>query len=176
MKKLFLRFVFLSLAAALVPVLTACGGDDDETVVANGTSTISDYVEPCFQWGASLEQVKSYMNGSSWQLLYDQYLLNYTDASEKHAITYMFRGVGDSTPGLYFCHVQYIGYTQERFNGIVAETEKRYNTKLARQEEKSEAGTVIGYTGYATINAKNIGIMVMSDYANEIDVTFAIPD
>lgn len=176
MKKLFWRFALVSLTVVVTPVLTACGGDDDETAVDNKTSTISDYVEPCFQWGASMEQVKSYMNGSSWRLLYDQYLLNYVDASEKHAITYMFRSVGDSTPGLYFCHVQYMGYTQERFSGIVAETEKRYKTKLTRKEEKTDGGTAIGYTGYATINAKNIGIMIMSDYAGEIDVTFAIPD
>ena len=100
--------------------------------------------------GATLEQVKSYMAGSSWQLTYDQYMLMYTNTNGTCSISYMFRG---STPGPYYDMVQYVGYSESKLSDIVAETEKRYKTTLTKQQEKVEGKTYTQYSGNATIMA-----------------------
>ena len=104
MKKKIALLSMALFAITSVPLLTSCGGDDDDTSTNEETSKgYVDYVEPCFEWGATLEQVKNYMAGSSWQLTFDQYMLMYTNANGTCSISYMFRG---STPGLYYDMVQ----------------------------------------------------------------------
>ena len=113
------------------------------------------------------------MAGSSWQLTYDQYMLMYTNTNGTCSISYMFRG---STPGLYYDMVQYVGYSENKLSDIVAETEKRYKTTLTKQQEKVEGKTYTQYSGNATINGRNVGILVTSDYSTQITVIIAIPD
>ena len=82
MKKKIALLSMALFAITNVPLLTSCGGDDDDTTTSQEESKgMPDYVEPCFNWGATLEQVKSYMAGSSWQLTFDQYMLMYTNAN-----------------------------------------------------------------------------------------------
>jgi hypothetical protein len=85
----------------------------------------------------------------------------------------MFRG---STPGLYYDMVQYVGYSKSKLSDIVAETEKRYKTTLTKQQEKVESKIYTQYSGNATINSRNVGILVTSDYSTPINVIIAIPD
>ena len=174
MKKKIALLSMALFAITSVPLLTSCGGDDDDTTTSQEESKgMPDYVEPCFNWGATLEQVKSYMAGSSWQLTYDQYTLMYTNTNGTCSISYMFRG---STPGLYYDMVQYVGYSENKLSDIVAESEKRYKTTLTKRQEKVEGKTYTQYSGNATINGKYVGILVTSDYSTQITVIIAIPD
>ena len=62
MKKKIALLSMVLLAITSVPLLTSCGGDDDDISTNEETSKgYADYVEPCFEWGATLEQVKNYM-------------------------------------------------------------------------------------------------------------------
>ena len=174
MKNRIVGLAITAMALLCTPLLVSCGGDDDETPTNQGTNTSSvDYVEPCFEWGSTMEQVKNYMAGSSWQLTFDQYMLMYTNDKATCSISYMFRG---STPGLYYSMVQYIGYSESRLSGIVAETERRYKTSLTKQQEIVDGKTYTQYSGNATINGKYVGIIITSDYSTQITVIFAIPD
>jgi len=174
MKKKIALLSMVLLAITSVPLLTSCGGDDDDISTNEETSKgYADYVEPCFEWGATLEQVKNYMAESSWQLTFDQHMLMYTNAKGTCSISYMFRG---STPGLYYDMIQYVGYSESKLSGIVAETEKRHKTTLTKQQEKVEGKTYTQYSGNATINGKYVGILVTSDYSTQITVIIAIPD
>ncbi len=174
MKNRIIGLAITAMALLCTPLLVSCGGDDDDSSTNQETSTSSvDYVEPCFEWGATLEQVKNYMAGSSWQLTFDQYMLMYTNAKGTCSISYMFRG---STPGLYYDMVQYVGYSENKLSDIVAESEKRYKTTLTKRQEKVEGKTYTQYSGNATINGKYVGILVTSDYSTQITVIIAIPD
>jgi hypothetical protein len=67
MKNRIIGLAITAMALLCTPLLVSCGGDDDDSSTNQETSTSSvDNVEPCFEWGASLEQVKNYMTGSSW--------------------------------------------------------------------------------------------------------------
>lgn len=172
MKKSLVTFSIALLAITCIPLFSSCGDDDEETTTEESRETV-EYVEPCFEWGATLEQVKAYMSGSSWQLKSDQYMLMYVNNKETCMLSYMFRG---STPGLYYDMVQYIGYSESKFNGLLAETEKRFKTSLTKQQETVEGSVYTQYSGYATINGRNIGIVVTSDFSTQITIIFAIPD
>ena len=174
MKNRIIGLAITAMALLCTPLLVSCGSDDDDSSTNQETSTSSvDYVEPCFEWGATLEQVKNYMAGSSWQLTFDQYMLMYTNAKGTCSISYMFRG---STPGLYYDMVQYVGYSESKLGDIVAETEKRYKATLTKQQEKVEGKTYTQYSGNATINGRNVGILVTSDFSTQITVIIAIPN
>lgn len=172
MKKYFLKLSIALLAIACVPLLSSCGDDNDEST-NDVSKDVVEYVEPCFEWGASLEQVKTYMSGSSWRLTTDQYFLMYINDKETCTLSYMFRG---SKPGLYYDMVQYIGYSQSKIDALIAETEKRYKTSLKKQQESVEGGVYTQYAGNAIINWKNVGIVITSDFSTQISVIFAVPD
>lgn len=174
MKNRIIGLAITTMALLCTPLLVSCGGDDDETSTYQGTNSNSvEFVEPCFEWGATMEQVKNYMSGSSWQLTFDQHMLMYTNDKGTCSISYMFRG---STPGLYYSMVQYIGYSESKLGGIVAETERRYKTSLTKQQENVDGRIYTQSSGNATINGKYVGIIITSDYSTQITVIFAIPD
>jgi len=169
--KLFTMSMVL-LAITCVSLLSSCGDDEEETTIEDNKWT-TEYVEPCFEWGATLEQVKTYMSGSSWQLKSDQYMLMYVNNKETCTLSYLFRG---SKPGLYYDMVQYIGYSESKLNGLIAETEKRFKTSLNKQQEKVDGSVYTQYSGYTTINGRNVGIIVTSDFSTQITIIYAIPD
>ena len=174
MKHRIIGLAIVAMALSGTPLLVACGGDDNEETTSQEESKgMANYVEPCFNWGATLDQVKNYMVGSFWQLTFDQYMLMYTNDKTTCSISYMFRG---STPGLYYAMVQYIGYSESKLSGIVTETEKRYRTSLTKQQEIVDSKTYTQYSGNTTINGKYVGIIITSDYSTQITVIFAIPD
>lgn len=166
MKK-YINIMMMALMAVVCLTFTACGGDDDDDIGTGGASVV--YVEPCFNWGATIDEVKAWMTGKPWNLEYDQYLLMYSNSNETCSITYMF---DTNYPGLYYSMVQYLDYSETKLQGIINETEKRYSTKLTKQVE----GQFVGYTGHATINGKYTGVMVSPDSTGSITVIFAIPD
>ena len=170
MKKDIFRFAIIIMAVMVLPCMVACSSSDDDTKDDN--TGYAEYVEPCFEWGATTNQVKSYMSSSSWNLVNDQGLLMYTDQKQTCAVFYLFGGAND---GLYYCSVEYVGYSDNKLKGIIAETEKRYKTTLTKQQEAVDGEMYVGYTGYATINGKKIAIIIMYD-SEGISVTFGIPD
>lgn len=170
MKKDIFRFAIIIMAVMVLPCMVACSSSDDDTKDDN--TGYAEYVEPCFEWGATTNQVKSYMSSSSWNLVNDQGLLMYTDQKQTCAVFYLFGGAND---GLYYCSVEYVGYSDNKLKGIIAETEKRYKTSLTKQQEAVDGKKYVGYTGYTTINGKKIAILIMYD-SEGISVTFGIPD
>ena len=172
MRKNFFRFAIIIMAVMVLPCMVACSSSDDDTT-KNGNTGYSEYVEPCFEWGATIDQVKAYMSSNSWNLVTDQGFLMYTDAKQTCAVYYLFSGAND---GLYYCTVEYVGYSDSKLKGTIAETEKRYKTTLTKQQEAIDGNTYTQYAGYATINGKKIGIAITSDFATQITVIFAIPD
>lgn len=169
MKKNIFKLAIIMVIVSL-PFMVACSSSDDDTKDDN--AGYAEYVEPCFEWGATTNQVKSYMSSSSWNLVNDQGLLMYTDQKQTCAVFYLFGGAND---GLYYCSVEYVGYSDNKLKGIIAETEKRYKTTLTKQQEAVDGEMYVGYTGYATINGKKIAIIIMYD-SEGISVTFGIPD
>lgn len=162
-----IKYLMMVMMAVVAMTITSCGGDDDKDIDAGGASVV--YVEPCFNWGATIDEVKAWMTGKPWNLQYDQYILMYTNSDETCSITYMF---DTNYPGLYYSMVQYLSYSETKLQAIISETEKRYGTKLTKQVE----GQYVGYTGYATINGKYTGVAVTPDSRGSITVIFAIPD
>ena len=156
----------MALMAVVCLAFIACGGSDDDDT--SGESEISImYVEPCFKWGATIDEVKEWMTSKPFKLVRSEYLLYYEASDDKSVITYMFDG---NIKGLYFSQVSYGTASDKDMASLISQTEKRYNTKLTKVQDIYEA-----YTGYAIINGRNVGIMV-SKGATSIDVLFAIPE
>ena len=167
MKKDFLKFsLFGILAVVTMCMFTACGGDDNDDAPNNGSSVV--YIEPCFNWGASLEEVKAWMANKPFDLQMDQYLLYYVKSDGTAAINYMFDG---NIEGLYFSQVIYEAKDSGVLSSLISQTEKRYNTTLRKVQE----GQYTAYMGNAVVGGRMVGI-VITPGNNTVEVLFAVPE
>ena len=127
-------------------LFTACGGDDKDDDMPGGESSVV-YIEPCFNWGASLEEVKAWMANNPYELQMDQYLLYYVKSDGTAAINYMFDG---NIEGLYLSQVIYEAKDSGVLSSLISQTEKRYNTTLRKVQE----GQYTAYLGNAVVGSK----------------------
>lgn len=165
MKKYISNIVIMAIMAVMCVTLNSCGGDDDDTPGENDVTI--QYVEPCFNWGASVDAVKEWMKSKPFNLMNGEYILYYEASDNKSVITYMFDG---NIKGLYFSLVSY-GTTSDRdMASLISQTEKRYNTTLTKLQD-----VYVAYAGYAAINGRNVSIMI-SKGTSSVDVLFAIPE
>ena len=157
------------LAMVTMCVFSACGGDDDNGLPGENEVTIQ-YVEPCFNWGASAEDVKDWMTSKPYKYMAGEKIMYYEANDGKSVITYMFDG---TAKGLYFSLVSYATSNSRDYSSLISQTEKRYDTKMtkmAKMDDQYEA-----YTGYATINGRAVGIMIQRN-PTSVDVLFQIPE
>lgn len=167
MKKQSIKFSVLAMIAMMTMCMfIACGGDDNDDAPDNGSSIA--YIEPCFKWGASLEEVKAWMEGKPFELQMDQYMLYYIKTDGTAAINYMFDGNID---GLYFSMVTYEAKDSGVLSSLISQTEKRYNTTLRKVQE----GQYTAYMGNAVVGGRMVGI-VITPRNDAVEVLFAIPE
>ncbi len=155
------------LAMMTMCFFTACGGDDKDDDLPGGESSVV-YIEPCFNWGASLEEVKAWMASKPFELQMDQYLLCYIKSDGTAAINYMFDG---NIEGLYFSQVIYEAKDSGVLSSLISQTEKRYNTSLRKVQE----GQYTVYMGNAVVGGRMVGIAITSGN-NTVEVLFAVPE
>jgi len=167
MKKQSFNFPVLAMMAMMtVCMFTACGGDDKDDAPDNGSGIA--YIEPCINWGASLEEVKAWMANKPFELQMDQYLLYYVKSDGTAAINYMFDG---NIEGLYFSQVIYEAKDSGVLSSLISQTEKRYNTSLRKVQE----GQYTAYMGNAVVGGRMVGI-VITPGNNTVEVLFAVPE
>lgn len=166
MKKYSKISVVAMLAMVTMCVFSACGGDDDNDLPGENEVTIQ-YVEPCFNWGASAEEVKDWMTSKPYKYMAGEKIMYYESNDGKSVITYMFDG---TAKGLYFSLVSYATSNSRDYSSLISQTEKRYDTKMTKMDDQYEA-----YTGYATINGRTVGIMIQRN-PTSVDVLFQIPE
>jgi len=126
------------------------------------------YIEPCFNWGASLEEVKTWIANKPYELQIDQYLLYYVKSDGTATINYMFDG---NIEGLYFSQVIYEAKDSGVLSSLISQTEERYNTTLRKVQE----GQYTAYMGNAVVGGRMVGI-VITPGNNTVEVLFAIPE
>ena len=159
-------FLMAVMAIMTMCLFTACGDDDKDDAPDSGSGIA--YIEPCFKWGASLEEVKAWMEGKPYELQMDQYLLYYVKTDGTAAINYMFDGNID---GLYFSMVTYEAKDSGVLSSLISQTEKRYNTSLRKVQE----GQYTAYMGNAVVGGRMIGIAI-TPRNDAVEVLFAVPE
>ena len=171
--------VFYSVLMMVVMVMatvsfTACGDDDGEefTPVAPSKTINYTYVEPYLVWGSLRTDVKAYMSTSGWNLDTDAAYLVYRNADRTIEQNYTFyaNATINETEGLISAQVKYKNYTEEYWQWLVKETEKRYNVTFSIEETDATTG---GDSVTAVINGKQVTIAV-TKYAGEMYITFIL--
>ena len=148
-------------------LFTACGGDDKDDDMPGGESSVV-YIEPCFNWGASLEEVKAWMANNPYELQMDQYLLYYVKSDGTAVNNYMFDG---NIEGLYLSQVIYEAKDSGVLSSLISQTEKRYNTTLRKVHE----GQYTAYLGNAVVGSRMVGI-VITPGNNTVEIVFAVTE
>lgn len=179
MKKMnFYKVMMMAVVALCSISLTSCGGDDDDDLtppsVQTGDVTPSntsfEYVVPCLTQGATRDQVKTYMAGSSWTLETNAAYLKYMNAPGTCEVEYTFFDDSGEVEGLIKARVKYKKYTEEYWLYLIQETQKRYNVTLTIDNRDANTG---GAEGTATIDGKQVDISMMK-YAGEMYVSFLL--
>ena len=151
----------------VVCMFTACGDDEKDDVLSNDDNSIV-YIEPCFNWGASIEEVKSWMTTKPFELYTDRFMLLYVKSDGSASISYMFNG---NIQGLYFSQVTYEATDDVFLSSLISQTEKRYNTTL----KKSQNDKYSMYTGNAVVGGRMVGIIITPG-KDKVEIIFAVPE
>lgn len=142
MKKYISKILMLmALTIVCVTSFTSCGGDDDEIgitpVNGGGTETVDigyDYIVPCTNWRASMDEVRKWMKGGKFEEAPDmtnEIVLGYRTPDKKYSILYYFNG---NVRGLSMATVYYNWYSVKDFEAWKDYTEKMYKVTLEKQE------------------------------------------
>lgn len=102
-KNLFSVMMMMALAIVCVTSFTSCGGDDDEIgitpVDGGGTETVDidyDYIIPCTNWRASVDEVRLWMKGSKFEEAPDLSngvnVIGFRTPDDKYSVVYYFNG------------------------------------------------------------------------------------
>lgn len=166
MKKLSLTFSLLAIMTMMTVCLFIACGDDKDDAPDTGSGIV--YIEPCFNWGASLEEVKAWMANKPYELQTDQFMLCYVKSDETAAIYYMFNG---NIKGLYYSQVVYEAKDSGVLSSLITQTEKRYNTTLRKVQE----GQYTAYMGNAVVGGRMVGIVITLGN-DTVEVLFAVPE
>ena len=140
-KNLVSVLMMMAMAVVCVTSFTSCGGDDDEIgitpVNGGGTETVDigyDYVIPCTNWGASMDEVRKWMTGGKFEEAADltnEIVLGYRTPDKKYGIIYYFDG---NVRGLSLATVYYNWYNLKDFEAWKTYTEKMYKVTLEEQK------------------------------------------
>lgn len=156
-----MKYLMMAMVAVVCVTLSACGGDDE---ITDDKVVSVEYFEPCLLWGSSIEEVKTWMNGKPFELIQDGMVLFYGSEPKNMGVNYMF---DLNISGLSYVDVEY-EYSEKTLSWLISQTEKRYNTKLTKGVDQVEQ-----YYGFATINGKTVGIMIVPG-AGIIQVMFSV--
>ena len=145
----------LTMMTVVAMTFTACGGDSDDDDIIPPVKSNYIYVEPCLEWGSLRTDVKSYMAGSEWKLSTDAAYLLYVNTDRTIEQLYTF---SERTSELVSARVEYKKYTEEYWQWLVKETEKRYGVTFSIEETDATTG---GDTVPAVIGGKQVKLTVM---------------
>ena len=148
------KVMMLAMMAVVVMTFTACGGDSDDDIAPPVKSNYT-YVEPYLEWGKTNTDVKSYMSGTGWNLVTDANYLVYRNTDRTIEQLYTF---SEDTSELVSARVEYKKYTEDYWQWLIKETEKRYGITLSVEEKDATTG---GCTVPAVIGGKQIKLTVM---------------
>ena len=167
MKKLF--FVFC-LMASVSMLCVSCGGSDgdDDRYTECETDYDAEFFDPCISWGATVEQVKSYMAAySDWELqsTSNGYALIYINEKTGVMVMYMFNM---SFEGLYSASVTY-PYNANNWTKLYAHTTSKYGVTL--EDWSTTEDKVYGCN--TTVNGKYVGIALKTT-TSQNTMTFLI--
>lgn len=149
------KVMMLAMMAVVVMTFTACGGDDDEEIAPPVKPNGYTYVEPYLKWGSLKTDVKTSMTSSGWNLVTDANYLVYRSADRTIEQLYTF---SEGTSELISVRVEYKKYTEDYWQWLVKETEKRYGVTFTIEETDATTG---GDTVPAVIGGKQMKLTVM---------------
>ena len=163
-KNLFSVMMMMALAIVCVTSFTSCGGDDDEIgitpVDGGGTETVDidyDYIIPCTNWRASVDEVRLWMKGSKFEEAPDLSngvnVIGFRTPDDKYSVVYYFNG---NNMGLSMSSVIYRWYDMKDFEAWKDYTEKMYKVTLEKKEE-TEGDLAYGCNTY--VNGRYCAIM-----------------
>lgn len=174
MKRNFLyKVMFLAMIAVVSMTFTACGGDSDDDgtpQVPTGPMGSTEYVEPCLDFGSSLNHVREYMSGSNWELSEhsNEAVLLYTNIQTMTVMNYIF-----IESKLHMVTVAYTG-SESKALAFKAEIEKRYGATMTRVDDPSDASQY-GYYATVTIGGKQV-VITLSYYKGGVNIVYGLPD
>ena len=163
-KNVFSVMMMMALAIVCVTSFTSCGGDDDEIgitpVDGGGTETVDidyDYIIPCTNWRASVDEVRLWMKGSKFEEAPDLSngvnVIGFRTPDDKYSVVYYFNG---NNMGLSMSSVTYRWYNMKDFEAWKDYTEKMYKVTLEKKEE-TEGDLAYGCNTY--VNGRYCAIM-----------------
>lgn len=149
------KIMMLAMMAVVTMTFAACGGDSDDEITPPTKPNGYTYVEPCLEWGKTKTDVKSYMTGTEWKLSTDAAYLLYVNTDRTIEQLYTF---SEDTSELVSARVEYKKYSEEYWQWLVKETEKRYGVTFSIEETDATTG---GDTVPAVIGGKQVKLTVM---------------
>lgn len=159
---------FALMATVATSTMFSCGNDDsDNSTGSNGSSggiipTSFTLIEPCLQWGSSVNQVKSYMADNSTYSLSTSSngVLSYSAYGGSYLITYMC-----TDRGLRLVEtIQSMSGNLDN-TSIINVIQTKYNVSLENLSDTAETEqTSIGYHGYANIGGENCPLYVVIEH------------
>lgn len=174
-KTIFLKVMTVAMMAAMCVTLTACGDDDGDSTPGKpdepGAGGTTAYVEPCLDFGSSVEHVKEYMSGTIWQLnenSNDDVLL-YMNNQATTVVNYMF-----INSKLHMTTVTYNGGGESKANAFKAEIEKLYGVTMTRENDPDNPAQ-FSYHCTVTVNQKSV-VILMNCYIEGINILYGLPD
>jgi len=162
--------------AAMCVTLTACGGDDGDSTPgkSDGPSEptgSTEYVDPCLDFGCSIDCVKEYMSGSVWELSEhsSDAVLVYINKQATIVVNYLILN-----SKLHMTTVTYNVGGESKAQAFKAEIEKRYGVTMTREVDPDNPGQYIYYTP-VTANQKSIAIMILCS-PQSISIVYSLSD
>lgn len=163
-KNLVSVLMMMAMAIVCTTSFTSCGGDDDEIGIVReqggGVETVDidfDYVIPCTNWRASVDEVRQWMKGSKFEEAPDLSngvnVIGFRTPDDKYSVLYYFNG---NNMGLSMSSVIYRWYNMKDFEAWKNYTEKMYKVTLEKKEE-TEGDLAYGCNTY--VNGRYCAIM-----------------
>lgn len=127
------------------------------------------FFTPCFDFGCSMDEVKSFMEGTEWILKdgNDTHELTYQDESDTRKITYIF-----SKEQYWGASDYYATYNEELLESIISKIKNVYGVTLEESASFRNGGVQYLYTGQSTINGNPLYIYVITNKNSSIMISY----
>ena len=175
MKKTIL-FLASMICLFVVVSLVSCGDDDDNSSSPSGSGSFADdWMIPCLDWGVSISEVKSYMDGfGDWVQGSDNTIdntLTYHHKSQRQSIVYLFISDSQSVYSLYAsCFYKY-NSSEKEFNNLKSYLESKFTfTMSVRDEDFPDA--IAYYCKFLHGGRSHMVVMIYSETEKSISLQY----